>query len=735
MAPAKSSPTTIAVFGASGFVGRAVVTALERRGAVVVPLTAPRAPDLEAGAVAEWVRNAHEVTDALAERLSPVRAVVNAAGMATAGSAREPELNAANAATAALIAVAARRAGVERLVHISSAAVQGSLPLDETRRQAPFSPYSRSKALGERLVSRFGPSGTVIYRPPGVHAPERQVTRAVARLAASRFSSVAAPGDGRAPHALLQNVADAVAFLALSQSAVPRIVMHPWEGMSTGGLLTSLGGHDPVHVPPAIAKAGLTTARALRFAHPRLDAIRRRIEVLWFGQPQGSSWLEGAGWAPPLQADAWDALGARLRQATRAAPYRERECHSPLKVLMVTDHFQPDLSSTGRLWTDLAVELVAGGLEVSVVTAHSSYNTNVVAPRRETHKGVQIRRLKSTQFDRTKLPGRLVNEVSFSMASFVVSLRLPRPDVILSLSSPPFLPPFMALAGRVRRVPFVYVNYDIFPDIAVAIGLLSSSHPATWAFERALRFALRRATRVVVIGRCMESIVRSKLAGRPVPIDVIHNWSDGTQFFPIPRPANRFLKAHPEISGTFVVQYSGNMGRFQDFESILAAAARLHDDPAISFVIIGDGFRRQWVIDQVLERQLSNVTVLPFQPQEVLNESLNAADVSLVTLERGAEGLGVPSKFYPVLATGTPVLAVMHPEAEVARVVREHRLGHVVEQGDVDGLCAAIVGLKAEPTTAREMGERARAVFLEQFDRPVAMSRYLHTLEEAVGAK
>lgn len=403
-----------------------------------------------------------------------------------------------------------------------------------------------------------------------------------------------------------------------------------------------------------------------------------------------------------------------------------------MKVLMVTDHFHPDMSSGGRLWTDLAEELVRGGHRVHVLTSHSQYNTDAIAPRAEVYRGISIRRLRLPATARRGLLARALNELLFSMVAFVATLRVRRPDVVLSLSSPPFLPPFMAVASRVRRVPFVYVNYDVFPDIAVAMGVLKPGTPTVWAFERSLRFALRRATRLVVIGRCMEGVVRAKLGGAATPIDVIHNWSDSTQFFPLPRTKNAFFEREPGLRDAFIVQYSGNMGRFQDFESILAAAERLQDERRVRFVLIGDGARREWILDEVERRGLRNVAVLPFQPQAVLNESLNAADVSLVSLERGAEGLGVPSKFYPVLAVGKPVLALMQSHGEVARIVAEHGIGRVVDQGDVDGLCDAISALMSEDDERRRMGERARDVFVERFDKHVAVREYVRTLEAAV---
>jgi glycosyltransferase involved in cell wall biosynthesis len=405
-----------------------------------------------------------------------------------------------------------------------------------------------------------------------------------------------------------------------------------------------------------------------------------------------------------------------------------------VRILILSDHFYPDLSSGGRLWTELSAALVEQGEIVSVLTAFSAYNSEVVSGTRDVYRGINIRRVASTRFARKNLVGRLVNEFSFCISVFFRALVQPKPDVILTLSSPPFLPFFVAFLSKFRRVPFVYVMYDVFPDIAVQTGLLESGAPIVKFWERISRLTLRNATRIVVIGKCMQDVIEAKLGSAKVPVDTIHNWSDSRQLYPILRSENPFFERYPELRDKFIVQYSGNLGRFQDFETILAVAEQLSVHTEIHFLIIGDGFRRQWLTDEVEKKRLANVSLLPFQPQAELIYSLNAADVSLVTLERGAEGLGVPSKFYPILAVGKPVVAVMHPSAEVARTVQEAQVGEVVQQGDVRGLSAVVRRLACDRAATERMGARSLELFLREFDLPIAVQHYQRTLERAAKA-
>jgi nucleoside-diphosphate-sugar epimerase len=302
----------VAVFGSTGFVGRAVVAALAGRGFDVVAVRTPRldtgADDARAlAAEAERLAPLHED---LTGRLAGVRAVVNAAGDPDASSLAASGLVAANALVPGLLCATSRRAGVNRFVHLSSAVVQGDADVLDTAPAAPgFSPYSRSKALGEQVLGLMGADGVVVYRPPSVHASDRRVTRMTARIARSRLSSVAGDGTSPTPQALLENVGDAVAFLAITDQSPPPVVIHPWEGMTTGGVLELLGQKRPHQLPVTPARVLVTMGKTVGRRSPTVAANARRVEMLWFGQRQAGSWLTQVGWTPPLGREGWVRLG------------------------------------------------------------------------------------------------------------------------------------------------------------------------------------------------------------------------------------------------------------------------------------------------------------------------------------------------------------------------------------------------------------------------------------------
>ncbi|MFI8592690.1 NAD-dependent epimerase/dehydratase family protein [Dietzia maris] len=294
----------ILVVGSSGFVGAATCTSLEARGHEVIRFRTPRISPTTLRPESQ-----SSMAD-LRQHLRTCAALVNAAGIPDAVGTDKAELIAANGILPGLLAAECSLLGV-RFVHVSSAAVQGRRRmLDSTSETAPFSPYSESKALGERESLRH--PLTVVYRPPGVHGVDRETTKAIARLARSRYSSVAGRGTAPSAQALIENVGDAIAFLAISREAPPPIVTHPSEGVTTGGLLEDLGARQPLRIPRGVARCLVASAYIISRARPSLLGHARRLEMLWFGQGQSPSWLSIAGWVAEHNPDAWRHLGRRL---------------------------------------------------------------------------------------------------------------------------------------------------------------------------------------------------------------------------------------------------------------------------------------------------------------------------------------------------------------------------------------------------------------------------------------
>lgn len=291
------------VVGGSGFVGSSVLRAL---GAAGIDARALPAPRLAASAqTPAALLEAAAATDVpgLVAALQGHDVVVNAAGLATPSAPEGADLLGANALLPAVLARAAVRAGTGRLVHLSSAAVQGRTDrLDESRTVRPFSAYSRSKALGEQalaLAADAAPGLSVVtVRATSVQGPARPTTAALVRLAHSPLASVASPGTARSPVTSVDALADLVLAVGRHRGAVPGIVLQPWEGLTVRTVLEAAGGRPRV-LPAALCRAAVVGGYAVSSVlRGRLDGHVRRVELMWFGQDQVPGWAVEQELAP-----------------------------------------------------------------------------------------------------------------------------------------------------------------------------------------------------------------------------------------------------------------------------------------------------------------------------------------------------------------------------------------------------------------------------------------------------
>ncbi len=402
-----------------------------------------------------------------------------------------------------------------------------------------------------------------------------------------------------------------------------------------------------------------------------------------------------------------------------------------MRILILTQHYPPDAGATGRLVAELAAGLAARGHEPIVVAGAPSYPEarGACPPAEESVAGVRVLRV-PTPPRREGAAGRGWHYLGFALAALSRAIRLPRPDVVLALSSTPFFGgPAAALLARWKRCPLVYCVQDVHPEISVALGALRDGRLA--GILRGLEaLAWRRASRIVVIS----DDLRVAAATRGVPdarVVTIRNWADARRV--TPRTASALRTRLGFTSSDFVVQYAGNFGRAQDLETVLEAA-RLAGriDGTVKLLLVGAGSGQGPVERRAL--RVPGAAVVPFQPDDAVADVLAAADIALVPLHRGLARWCVPSKVYSILASGRAVGAVLDDGSEVARIVEEAACGFRVDPGDAPGLAREILALAADRARARACGENARAFLLRDGGLDRAVREYERVLEAACRA-
>ena len=310
---------------------------------------------------------------------------------------------------------------------------------------------------------------------------------------------------------------------------------------------------------------------------------------------------------------------------------------------------------------------------------------------------VAIHRISTTRFGRSGLIGRGFDYLSFYTAACRSVLAWAKPgDVLVAKTDPPLLSVAAMRTAKRRGLHLVNWLQDLYPEIAVALGVPLIKGPLGRGLLQLRDASLRAADVNVVVGERMAEIVRASGIS-PERVRVIPNWCDDDEIQPI-APLDNPLRREWGLGDRFVVGYSGNLGRAHECETVLAAAERLRRRPAPLLSV----YRRRQEIRRAgsmltRERGLDHLfRFLPYQERRLLKLSLGVADVHLISLRPELEGLIVPSKLYGIAAAGRPIIAVAASDGEIATLVRRHDCGVVIEPGDGELLADTLRRLRAD---------------------------------------
>ena len=114
---------------------------------------------------------------------------------------------------------------------------------------------------------------------------------------------------------------------------------------------------------------------------------------------------------------------------------------------------------------------------------------------------------------------------------------------------------------------------------------------------------------------------------------------------------------------------------------------------------------------------------------------LKIADCYLVSLEKGVEGLSVPSKTYSYLSMGKPIIAIMNQETDIAKDLRRTRSGFSIEQGEKEALAEYILELDSNKQKVKEMGQNSQQLFVEKYTREICTNQYIEMMKNVLNRR
>jgi len=402
----------------------------------------------------------------------------------------------------------------------------------------------------------------------------------------------------------------------------------------------------------------------------------------------------------------------------------------PSPILFVTRYFWPELIGSAPFTSDLAEWLAKEGRQIKVLSGLPHYPGTTVFPayqngrlQHETMGNVVVERVRSGPPARSSALARILNEAGFLMRGLgaLASGRIKRHAVVLALC-PSILCVVLALAARQRGGSAIAIVHDIQSGLAQQLGMNGG------ALARLMRWveraALDRVDLVVVLSQEMKDQLRR--IGVNAPIDVVPLWVDTDEIQAI----------EPALRPSVKVLYSGNLGRKQGLNQVVAMAEQLGTRrPEIEIVLRGNGNQAEDLVAEIGRLRLDNVRLAELQPNEALSTALSAGDIHLVPQNPQAAAFAVPSKVYNIMAVGRPFVATALPDSTLWQLQRQSGAFLCVPPDEPLSFAEAVLKLADDPQLRRELGRRGREFVEQHYAKPLILSAFSSRLDALVAGR
>ena len=381
---------------------------------------------------------------------------------------------------------------------------------------------------------------------------------------------------------------------------------------------------------------------------------------------------------------------------------------------------------------ELAKDLGEYGAEVTVLSGYPSRRISnkvrqyyLAHPVEKISKNVVVKRIGTKKGEGNGLLERMFKYLFLTRELYKAAANTPT-DVFYLYSSPPFLGYIGCKLAKIA--PTVYNAQDLFPDTLVHMKHISEKNPFIKFFRKKEATVYKKNTRIVTISEEMKRTIAAT-GCNPDKIDVIYNWADTENLHHSGKDDNKLTDELGIDKKKFIVSYAGDIGLFQGWDVILDAAKILiNDNPEIHFAIIGSGSYKPQLEKRITEEKITNVSVHPLQPANRLSEIYSIGDVELVPIEKGITKMALPSKTGVIMATGSPILALVDNGSDIEQIINGREIGIAIEHGNAEKLADAINYCFENKNLLPKFGRNARDFAESNYSRKIQTKKYYNTL-------
>lgn len=387
-----------------------------------------------------------------------------------------------------------------------------------------------------------------------------------------------------------------------------------------------------------------------------------------------------------------------------------------LRVWFINQHYKPDVAPTGQYLSDLAEFLHKQGHEIHVFCSAGIYSEFEAGSAHSDFQGVNVHQVIRLNAFRNSWVMRSLVYVAFYLAVFIRGLFNSSPDVIVTLTTPPFISWIGRLLSWIKGARFVLWSMDMHPEAEAAVGILAEKGFLYKILYYINRRVLLSSSKIICLGHSMEANYRRQYAGLEESLSNIPIWVRNSSF-----PEKALIQP--------VINYSGNLGLVHEidtFKGVIKLASKSADH--LKFRFSGAGARRKELESWVISEGFTNVNFQPYVSDQKLELFETESLVNWFSLLPGCSGIAFPSKFISYLRSGRPCIFIGDPKSDIAAHISSAHCGRVFEPGDLQNVLDYILHLYNNSEVAAGLGRNGQEYCKSEFSLKTNLQKWLEAL-------
>jgi len=395
-----------------------------------------------------------------------------------------------------------------------------------------------------------------------------------------------------------------------------------------------------------------------------------------------------------------------------------------VNLLYIHQYFVTPSESGGTRSYWLAKELINRGHEVTMITSSIDISKKI---ERKKIDGINVIYIKEDYQQSMSIRQRLKAFLSFMFKASRLAMKQKDIDLVIATSTPLTVGVPALILKWFKGIPYVFEVRDLWPEVPIQMGAIRNKLliRIMRRFEKSI---YKNAKHIIALSPGMLEGVLKYVPKEKTTM--IPNMSKIDEFWP--RDKNLELEKSLGLKlESFKIIHFGAIGLANGVHTIIESAKLLNSDKTVEFIFVGGGAIKEQLINKCKDLGLSNVKFLGKFPMQETSEIVNLCDVSMVSfLDLPILYTNSPNKLFDSLSAGKPI--IVNSSGWTKEIVEKNNCGFYVDPNRPKELVNKIRLLQNDTALIKQMGENARNLAKDKYDKGLLCKQFADTIEKHV---